>query len=135
MQVTAGSCLRLQRGHTMKIKEKHYEKIVEDVEQMHESSHYLLIFSYPFKKSKLYTPHLKVCTYHLILNSNSVFNVIYTMCNYQNQQSDFYNDMLQMFQLFDQNNTSYFFLFGFSVRISKEIYLCIQTKMNMETHC
>ena len=122
-------------GHTTQIKKKHYKKIVKNVEQMHESSHYLLIFSYPFKKSKLYTPHLKVCTYHLILNSNSVFNVIYTMCNYQNQQSDFYNDMLQMFQLFDQNNTSYFFLFGFSVRISKEIYLCIQTKMNMETHC
>lgn len=98
----------------MQFKEKHYEKIVEDVEQMHESSHYFLIFSYPFKKNKLYTPYLQVCTYLLILNSNSVFNVTYTMCNYQNQQSDFYNDMLQMFQLFDQNNTSYFFLFGFS---------------------
>ena len=80
-------------------------------------------FSHITLKKKLYTPYLKVCTYLLILNSNSVFNVTYTMCNYQNQQSDFYNDMLQMFQLFDQNNTSYFFLFGFSENMEGNLFV------------
>jgi hypothetical protein len=46
-------------GHIMQIKEKHYEKIVEDVEQMHESSHYFLIFSYPFKKKQIVHTILK----------------------------------------------------------------------------
>ena len=71
----------------------------------------LIIPDFLIQKKKMYTLYVKVCTYRLILDSNSVFNVTYTMCDYENQQSDFYNDMLQMFQLFDQNNTSLSFWF------------------------
>jgi hypothetical protein len=45
------------------------------------------------------------------------------MYNYQNQQSGFYNDMLQMFQLFDQNNTSYFLTLDFSENKEGNLYV------------
>jgi len=68
----------------MRIKEKHYKKIVDDIEKMHKSSYYFLIFSYPPRRL-LYPPYVKVCTYHLISNSNSVFNVTYNLFVYPDQ--------------------------------------------------